>query len=70
MGVLHYTNWPNYGVPDNADDVAMLLRTVNSPALSTRHPIWVHCSGGVGRTGVFLTALSAYPLLTPVYSYS
>lgn len=28
--------------------------------LVARSSLWVHCSGGVGRTGVFLTALSVY----------
>lgn len=28
-------------------------------------PLWVHCSGGVGRSGVFLTALSTYRSVFP-----
>ena len=71
---LHYDRWPNYGVPDNAVDMAMLLRCVEeiearrlaSPAgASPAPPLWVHCSGGVGRTAVFLSALSALRSVFP-----
>jgi protein tyrosine phosphatase len=70
---LHYTNWPNYGTPENTNDVAMLLRTVEKMestrlaggAVGPAPPILVHCSGGVGRTGVFLTALSVYRTIFP-----
>ena len=70
---LHHTVWPNYGVPTSTVDVGMLLRTVE--ALESKRlargvaeaapPLLVHCSGGVGRTGVFLTALSAYRAIFP-----
>ena len=57
---LHYTKWPNYGVPADTEGVVQLLAAASAEQarLSPDSPIWVHCSGGVGRTGVFLSALS------------
>ena len=70
---LHYTSWPNYGVPKSTKGVAMLLRTVETlesarlarDVTEPAPPLLVHCSGGVGRTGVFLTALSVYRTILP-----
>jgi protein tyrosine phosphatase len=77
---FHYDRWPNYGVPEAPDDVAALLRAVEEmesarlarvsaePELDAAQPpppVWVHCSGGVGRSGVFLTALSVYRSIFP-----
>jgi protein tyrosine phosphatase len=59
---LHYTAWPDHGVPES--ESAMLefvdeLRAVrakyippNSP--TAPWPIVVHCSAGIGRTGVLM----------------
>jgi protein tyrosine phosphatase len=69
---LHYDRWPNYGVPESTQDVRMLLRAVEgiastrmARAPSSEPPLWVHCSGGVGRTGVFLSALSIFRSIFP-----
>jgi protein tyrosine phosphatase len=62
----HYDDWPNYGVPSTTLPVRQVLREVESsmPALSelgeeVSSGVLVHCSGGVGRTGVFLVALTS-----------
>lgn len=45
---LHYTEWPDHGVPSNTKDFIRLVKMVKSTK-----PIVIHCSAGVGRTGVF-----------------
>ncbi|XP_029010469.1 phosphatidylinositol phosphatase PTPRQ isoform X2 [Betta splendens] len=50
---LNYTSWPEHGVPDSSSTLIKFVRAVRAH----RHdntPIVVHCSAGVGRTGVFM----------------
>ena len=52
---MHYTAWPDHGVPCNAMSVISFIRRVRK-----EHPAYldksllVHCSAGVGRTGTFI----------------
>uniref|UniRef100_A0AAY5K948 protein-tyrosine-phosphatase n=1 Tax=Esox lucius TaxID=8010 RepID=A0AAY5K948_ESOLU len=53
---LHYTVWPDHGVPETTQSLIQFVRTVRdyidrSP--STGATV-VHCSAGVGRTGTFI----------------
>lgn len=48
---LHYMNWPDRGIPKSELLLDLIQRTKNSTA-----PILVHCSAGIGRTGVFALA--------------
>jgi protein tyrosine phosphatase len=51
IDTLHFTGWPDFGVPDNANalnHMVMGLRQLN-PNMTV-----VHCSAGVGRTGTLL----------------
>ncbi|KAF3989767.1 hypothetical protein FT663_01915 [Candidozyma haemuli var. vulneris] len=62
-----YTEWPDFGVPDNFDAVSRLLESKNEKLelLSEQKPptskvtrpldLLVHCSAGCGRTGCFIT---------------
>lgn len=52
---LQYIKWPDHGVPqDSADFVrfAHLVRELRSSAV--HEPMIVHCSAGIGRTGVLI----------------
>ena len=52
---FHYNSWPDFGVPQNeAAFVRFLLAVRNSGVLGPNvGPAIVHCSAGVGRSGVF-----------------
>jgi protein tyrosine phosphatase len=63
--MLHYTEWytsstdnaprPDFGVPDDGEisEIIIASHTLHGDATT---PIIVHCSAGVGRTGVFIAA--------------
>ena len=46
--MYHYQAWPDFGIPDNPDDLIDLILKVKSMKFNR---ILVHCSAGVGRTG-------------------
>ncbi|KAI4550103.1 hypothetical protein MJT46_018829 [Ovis ammon polii x Ovis aries] len=49
---LQFTDWPDHGTPTSAEGFIKYVRYVRKSHLTG--PIVVHCSAGVGRTGVFL----------------
>ena len=52
---LHFTGWPDHGVPDNVMSLISFIRHVRSlHPVSQEEPLLVHCSAGVGRTGTFI----------------
>ncbi|RLN30582.1 hypothetical protein C2845_PM05G04120 [Panicum miliaceum] len=53
--VLHieYPDWPDHGVPTNTDAVRQIWKRLHH--IPTEHPIVVHCSAGIGRTGTYIT---------------
>ena len=52
---MHYTAWPDHGVPENAMSVISFIRRVRREhPHSLDQPLLVHCSAGVGRTGTFI----------------
>jgi len=53
---FHLEHWPDHGVPD----LQCLSRTMDlaKARLSVDNPLLVHCSAGIGRTGVFLASLA------------
>lgn len=70
---LQYTDWPHHGCPEDVqgflsylEEIQSVRRHTNSvlEGIKTRHPpIVVHCSAGVGRTGVvILSELMIYCL--------
>lgn len=55
---LHYQGWSDFGRPQSCDHFLELLRLVEAfhHASCPSSPIVVHCSAGLGRTGVFIAA--------------
>lgn len=67
---LQYTAWPDHGVPDDASDFLALVFRVRKYREGTVEPIIVHCSAGIGRTGVLImmeTAMCLIEANQPVY---
>ena len=68
---LHFTDWPDHGVPDSTDQfLKFLLRAMSLQRLAKQAAgttdvsrMVVHCSAGVGRSGVFC---AVYAMLTAV----
>lgn len=59
---LHFTAWPDHGVPKGTHSIVSYLRKLVSMQSdygpSDKSPIVVHCSAGVGRTGSIIVAHS------------
>lgn len=81
---VHFTGWPDHGVPSTTDSFLEVIKHVNtlyrnsvySPqglgkvTGSSTGGIIVHCSAGLGRTGVFIAAHFLIQLATErFYSY-
>lgn len=54
LPVLHiqYPEWPDHGVPDDTSAVRDIFRRLRHLP-SSKGPIVVHCSAGIGRTGTY-----------------
>lgn len=54
LPVLHiqYPEWPDHGVPDDTSAVRDIFRRLHHLP-SSKGPIVVHCSAGIGRTGTY-----------------
>ncbi|XP_066537575.1 protein tyrosine phosphatase receptor type Eb isoform X1 [Hoplias malabaricus] len=51
---LHFTSWPDFGVPLSPIGMLKFLKKVRSVNPTHAGPLIVHCSAGVGRTGTFI----------------
>ncbi|XP_030639282.1 tyrosine-protein phosphatase non-receptor type 3 [Chanos chanos] len=66
---LQYVAWPDHGVPDDSTDFLDFVQSVRSKRREAE-PLMVHCSAGIGRTGVLITMETALTLMErtePVY---
>ncbi|XP_014294110.1 tyrosine-protein phosphatase non-receptor type 4 isoform X2 [Halyomorpha halys] len=67
---LQYIGWPDHGVPDNAAVFLQFIAEVRRFRVGMVEPTIVHCSAGIGRTGVLIlmeTALCLIEANQPVY---
>jgi protein tyrosine phosphatase len=61
---MHYMVWPDHGVPSDVQQCLEFLQIVRSASNEAENlPILVHCSAGVGRTGVLVMLDLALDLL-------
>ncbi|XP_013873970.1 tyrosine-protein phosphatase non-receptor type 13 isoform X1 [Austrofundulus limnaeus] len=49
---LKFTHWPDHGVPHSSEQLVRFIRYMR--AVHHKGPITVHCSAGIGRTGVLI----------------
>ncbi|XP_034030745.1 tyrosine-protein phosphatase non-receptor type 3 isoform X2 [Thalassophryne amazonica] len=59
---LQYVAWPDHGVPDDPSDFLLFISSVRERRIA-EEPLMVHCSAGIGRTGVLITTEAALTLL-------
>uniref|UniRef100_A0A673AT23 protein-tyrosine-phosphatase n=1 Tax=Sphaeramia orbicularis TaxID=375764 RepID=A0A673AT23_9TELE len=59
---LQYVAWPDHGVPDDPSDFLLFVSSVRERRRG-EEPLMVHCSAGIGRTGVLITMETALSLL-------
>ncbi len=51
----HVVNWPDFGIVDS-EIILKLHQLLDSENESQKHPPIIHCSAGVGRTGVLMAS--------------
>ncbi|XP_059497102.1 tyrosine-protein phosphatase non-receptor type 3-like [Stegostoma tigrinum] len=68
---LQYVAWPDHGVPDDSMDFFDFVTYVRQKRIGRNNePVIVHCSAGIGRTGVLIAMETAMCLIEnnqPVY---
>jgi protein-tyrosine phosphatase len=50
----HFVTWPDHGVPETTLGAMQMLQMARHTRTRTEGPMLVHCSAGVGRTGVII----------------
>lgn len=67
---MQYMAWPDHGVPDDMSRFLSFTESVRRARAGMVEPAIVHCSAGIGRTGVLIlmeTAMCLIEANEPVY---
>ena len=67
---MAYLSWPDHGVPESSQEFVEFVEAVRANRQGSLYPTVVHCSAGIGRTGVVIlmeTALYLIEANQPVY---
>src|SRR5699024_3128850 len=67
---MQYVAWPDHGVPDSPAQFLSFTEKVRMARQGDPSPVVVHCSAGIGRTGVLVlmeTALCLMEAREPIY---
>lgn len=67
---MQYLAWPDHGVPNDSSDFLDFILQVRQRRVGMKNACIVHCSAGIGRTGVLITMETAMCLIEanqPVY---
>ncbi|XP_077500276.1 receptor-type tyrosine-protein phosphatase mu-like isoform X2 [Amblyomma americanum] len=51
---FHFTAWPDHGVPAHPLSLVEMIEMAKAHAPSSKSPLLLHCSAGVGRTGTIV----------------
>ena len=60
---MAYSSWPDHGVPEHSDEFVGFVEEVRQHREGGIHPTLVHCSAGIGRTGVLILMETAMCLI-------
>jgi len=60
---MQYLSWPDHGVPDDCSDFLDFVAQVRINRAGVVEPTIVHCSAGIGRTGVLIAMETAMCLI-------
>ncbi|XP_039262694.1 tyrosine-protein phosphatase non-receptor type 4-like [Styela clava] len=60
---IQYVAWPDHGVPDDSSDFLEFILCVRQKRVAMTVPTIVHCSAGIGRTGVMIAVETAMCLI-------
>ncbi|XP_063998932.1 phosphatidylinositol phosphatase PTPRQ [Pogoniulus pusillus] len=50
----NFTSWPEHGVPETTAPIIHFVKLIRASRAHDSTPMVVHCSAGVGRTGVYI----------------